>query len=86
MRVIYSKEFIKALKKCPLDIIKKFRFREDIFISDKEHPLLKCHKLAGKLAGLNSFNITADYRVIYEELKNGDILFRAIGTHSQLYK
>lgn len=86
MEIIYSKEFIKALKKCSLKIIKQFRLREDVFINNKCHPLLKRHPLSGKLFGLWSFNVTADHRVIYQELENGRILFRSIGTHSQLYK
>jgi addiction module RelE/StbE family toxin len=86
MKVVYSKEFIKALKKCPLDIIQKFRLREEIFINDNRHPLLRCHLLSGKLAGLRSFNVTADYRVIYQDLGEGSVIFRAIGTHNQLYK
>ncbi|MFH1192383.1 MAG: hypothetical protein V1655_02815 [bacterium] len=46
---------------------------------------LNNHPLSGKLNGLRSINVSGDCRAIFEE-KLEDIIFIAIGTHSQLYK
>lgn len=85
MQVFASNKFEKMYKKCPVEIKRKFIERLKIFKVNKNHPLLNNHALTGKLKGLNSINITGDYRVIFEE-KNEGIILIAIGTHSQLYR
>ncbi|MDD5731376.1 MAG: type II toxin-antitoxin system mRNA interferase toxin, RelE/StbE family [Patescibacteria group bacterium] len=80
-----SKKFDKAFKKCPQEIKDRFIERLEIFKSDKYDPILKNHSLSGKLNGLRSINVSGNYRAIFEE-KSDDIIFIAIGTHSQLYK
>jgi addiction module RelE/StbE family toxin len=82
----YSKKFIKEFKKCPAGIREDFKLRLKIFIDNQYHPLLNNHPLQGKLKGCRSINITGDWRAIFEEIDEGQIVhFVAIGTHSQLY-
>jgi addiction module RelE/StbE family toxin len=80
-----SKKFDKMFKKCPQEIKEKFIKRLKLFKDNKYSPILNNHPLSGKLKGLRSINVSGDYRSIFEE-KSGDIIFVAIGTHSQLYK
>lgn len=46
--------------------------------------LVNSHPLTGSMAGLYSFSINDDYRVIYVVHKN-TILIVDIGTHAQVY-
>jgi addiction module RelE/StbE family toxin len=85
MKVNYSRYFLKQYSKLPLDIKEKFRERLRIFCYNKNHPYLKTHGLQGRWAGYFSFNVTGDYRVIFEYENIDDILLATIGTHSQLY-
>ena len=85
MNVFTSKKFDKMFKKCPQDIKEKFIERLKLFKDNQHNPLLNNHPLSGKLNGLRSINVSGDYRSIFEE-KSDDIIFIAIGTHSQLYK
>ncbi len=85
MNVFISKKFEKMFQKCRQETKDRFIERLKIFKKNKYSPVLNNHLLFGKLDGLRSINISGDYRAIFEE-KSEDIIFMAIGTHSQLYK
>lgn len=88
IRVSYSKNFIKQLKKAPIEIKRAFLRRENLFNENPYHAQLRGHALSGKYKGLRSINITGDWRVLYIEQQDAEgliLTFKAIGTHSQLY-
>ena len=87
MQIGYSKRFKKQLKKSPRQIKCAFRERLHLFIQNKHHRLLDNHELTGKWQPYKSINITGDWRAVYKEYDDGEIIFFAdIGKHSQLYK
>ncbi len=81
----YSKKFIKELKKLPEKIITLAIKKEKIFKNNPLHPSLRLHELHGKFKGTWSISITSNYRIIFERMDNGDILFISIGKHD-IYK
>jgi len=86
MKIEYSKKFIKDFRNCPEYIKNKFKSRLEIFIQDRSDVILNNHVLLGELKRYRSINITGDWRVIFEDIDNGEIAyFVSIGTHSQLY-
>jgi addiction module RelE/StbE family toxin len=86
MQIEYSQKFIKEFKKCPIKIKTNFKTRLDIFISDQNSPILNSHPLIGELKNYRSININGDWRAVFEEIDDGQIIyFVAIGTHNQLY-
>ncbi len=86
MEVIYSKYFLKDFKKLPKEIQDKFEKRLSIFIEDHYNSVLNIHGLRGAFAGKYSFNVTADYRVIFAYESDGVVVFITIDTHSNLYR
>ncbi len=86
MQIKFSKFFLKQIEKAPEFIKLAFEKRLRIFLLNKHNLVLNNHNLKGKYQGCKSINISGDWRAIFEELKNGDIYFEFIGTHSQLYK
>ncbi len=58
-----------------------------LFKADNFSPLLNNHILKGKYSGTRSINVTGDWRALYvtEGQFGQDIVFVALGTHSQLY-
>ena len=89
MRITYSKQFEKQLRKAPVKIIEAFRERRKLFHQNPLNPLLHNHALSGKMKGLRSIYITGDWRAIYSEVKEEDeliIVFEMLGTHCQLYR
>ena len=86
-RIEFSQRFVKSLKKSPRKVKIAFRSRLEIFLTDKYHPILNNHSLVGKYKNQRSINITGDWRAIFRELDDGEVIyFDFIGTHSQLYK
>ena len=83
-RIDFSKKFDKDIRKADIKIKKKFRQRLSLFIRSKNNVLLRNHELKGEWVGYRSKNVTGDWRAIYEE-KDGEVIFVALGTHSQLY-
>ena len=83
--VHYSKKFIKELKKLPKEIIDIAIKKEIIFRDNPIHPSLRLHELHGKFKGIWSISLTQNFRIIFERMSNGDILFISIGKHD-IYK
>jgi len=86
MQIEYSKKFIKEFKKCPSKIKTSFKNKLKILIKDQCNTVLNNHSLSGKLKKYRSININGNWRAIFQEIKDEDVIyFVAIGTHSQLY-
>ncbi|MCU0653016.1 MAG: type II toxin-antitoxin system mRNA interferase toxin, RelE/StbE family [Candidatus Pacebacteria bacterium] len=85
MKIGYSERFLKQQGKAPENVREALKERLRIFARDKFNIILNNHQLTGKMKGLRSINVNGDWRALFEELSNGDVIFKAIGTHSQLY-
>lgn len=86
MIVNYSKSFIKQFEKSPQKIKTQLISRIETFGQNPFHPSLHNHALSGDYANYRSINITGDWRAIYLPMSKKEVLFIALGTHSQLYK
>jgi len=62
------------------------RFEENLvlFLKKPDAPILRNHKLTGKMNGYRSFSVGGDFRVVYRII--GDTLeLYDIGSHNQVY-
>ena len=85
MAIISSKYFLKQYKKLPKDIQGKVDKRLEIFMLDNQNSILNIHGLRGEYNGKYSFNVTADYGVIFAYTEEDVAMLIDIGTHSKLY-
>jgi len=85
MKIELQRSFIKGYTKLPEKIQEKFKERRNLFIENKFHPLLNNHSVEKTFPGCRSINITGDYRAIFKENENNNVIFLIIGTHSELY-
>lgn len=61
-------------------------FNKDALVRNNPlHPSLRLHELHGKFRGIWSISISGNYRIIFERMDNGDIMFVSIGKHD-IYK
>ena len=81
----YSKNFIKELNKLPEQIVQMAIEKEKTFRKNPLHPSLRLHELHGKFIGIWSITIAGNYRILFERMGNGDLLFISIGKHD-IYK
>lgn len=77
----YGRKFIKELAKLPRALVVLAVQKEALFKKNPLHPSLRLHALHGRLEGLWSISITGGYRIIFERMANGDLLFISIGKH-----
>ncbi len=84
MTISYSKNFVKQAKKRNPELRKKLLERIEIFSENPLHPSLRNHQLKGKYKEYRSIDITGDMRALYLQ-KEHEVIFDAVGTHSQLY-
>lgn len=88
MKVALDPGFYKKLKKVDVKIGKSVRGRICLFSKNPQNPQLNNHPLKREYHGFRSIDITADYRAIYKEIREGKEViayFVAIGTHKDLY-
>lgn len=88
MIVKHSKHFHKSYKlriKPYPKIRKRFEERVKLFMKDPGNPILKDHKLVGKMRTFKAFSITGDIRVIYFQETELTAIFIDVGTHNQVY-
>jgi addiction module RelE/StbE family toxin len=85
----YNKDFKKNFKSRILPnkhLLIRYKNRLDVFIKNRWDPILKDHKLVGKMTRFRSFSITGDVRVIYKEIQREKYVFLDVGSHNQVYK
>ena len=86
INVIYTKDFLKSLKKKDKFVQNKARKRIRIFRENPFNVLIDNHKLHGEYDNRRSFNVTGDYRIIFFQVDENTVCFSDIGTHAELYE
>ena len=81
LNIHYTSDFRKSYRRLPNRIQDIIDRKDALFREIPFHPSLRTHKLHGPLAGLWSFRITREYRVLFEFIRGGAI-FHDVGTHS----
>jgi addiction module RelE/StbE family toxin len=89
--LLRSTTFVKAarrlVRKRP-ESVEGLRETLQILSDDAFHPLLKTHKLKGKLSGTYACSVGFDLRIIFEFVSyQGEeaILLITVGTHEEVY-
>jgi addiction module RelE/StbE family toxin len=57
----------------------------NLFIQDPFHPLLKTHKLKGKLKECYAFTVEYDLRIVFYFEDSSHAVFLSLGTHDEVY-
>ncbi len=85
MKVRFHKKFVKDYGHLDVKIRRIFENRLQIFCTNPYQAKLCNHPLKGKWQGYRSINISGDFRVVYKEVNEEEVIFVTIGSHSQLY-
>ena len=81
MKIFYHSRFFKKYQKLPIKIKLSIEDKEKVFRRNPFDPLLRTHRLHGRLKGLWAFSLTAKYRIIFDFLGGDKVRFITIGTH-----
>lgn len=84
--VIYGGQFLKSAQRLPLLQQKKLAKLISLLRENPFHPLLHTKPLTRELAGLYSFRITREWRVIFQFLESDYIRLLLVGHRRDIYK
>lgn len=85
LTMLYAPEFKRDYKKLPKRVRERVKERGALFEQEPFHPLLKTHKLSGKLSGTWAFSVDFRHRVLFEFLDTDAVLLLRVGDHA-LYR
>ena len=83
-RIHYTSDFRKAYRRLPKRIQDAADRKDALFRTNPFLPVLRTHKLHGRLEGLWAFWVVFEYRILFEFI-NGGAIFYDVGTHD-IYK
>jgi addiction module RelE/StbE family toxin len=86
MKIVYSKDFIKSVKRTPKQIQNKLADLVEILQQNPFHPKLHSKPLVGKLKGFYSFSITRNWRLIFSFLDSETIFLIDIAHRKDIYR
>ncbi len=83
-KIGFKPKFLRQYKKLPPEIKIEVRERMEILKDNYKHPLLKTHKLQGKLHDFYSCWVNFSYRIVFTIHKSGtskEIILHFVGNH-----
>ncbi|HEY6736241.1 MAG TPA: type II toxin-antitoxin system mRNA interferase toxin, RelE/StbE family [Candidatus Saccharimonadia bacterium] len=86
MRIRYHKNFQKQVANLPAAQRERLKSAMKMFVVNPYDPELYNHPLTGEWRGHRSIVFGGDWRAHYIVLEDDEVLFVAVGMHSQLYK
>jgi addiction module RelE/StbE family toxin len=86
MKIVYSKDFIKSVKRAPKQIQNRLADLIKILQQNPFHPKLHSKPLVGKLKGFYSFRITCNWCVIFSFFDSETIFLIDIAHRKDIYK
>ena len=81
-RVLITPRFEKSFSLLPRRVQELTRTKDQWFRNDAFDPRLGTHKLAGRMAGLWSYEVNRNYRVVFRFLTDDAVAYLSIGTHA----
>jgi len=84
--IIYpTSQFLKSYKRLSISIKKKAKEKDKIFRQNPFTPILRTHKLKGKLKNYWSYSVDENHRVLFRFINKDKVIYFNIGTH-EIYK
>lgn len=84
-KYLVGRKFVKSFKKFDIHKKKRITMQINLFLRDPYSPVLKTHKLTGKLKGFWAFSIEYKLRIMFRFVDDVTVELIDIGTHS-IYK
>ncbi|KKU20078.1 MAG: Plasmid stabilization system [Candidatus Saccharibacteria bacterium GW2011_GWA2_46_10] len=81
IEVVFTTGFFRQYNKLENDLREEVKEKIELFRKDPHAPMLKAHKLKGKLKGYFSFSVNYRYRVIYEYDSKMTVALLTVGDH-----
>ena len=84
--VRHGDQFLRSAQRLPIPQQQKLSRQITLLQNNPFHPALHTKPLSGRLAGLYSFRITRDWRVIFQFIAPDQIVLRDVGHRKDIYR
>jgi len=85
IQISFKPTFVKQMNKLEKELVEEVFEKIELFKNEKNHKLLKVHKLHGKLSEHFSFSVNYKFRIVFKYERKGQVVFLDIGDHD-IYK
>ena len=83
--IVYSPFFVRKFSRLENDLQEEVIQKTNLFKDQKNHKMLKVHKLHGKFSGRFGFSVNYKFRIAFKYISKNEALFLDIGDHD-IYK
>ncbi len=84
MKISYHPQFVRQFKGLTADLQEEALEKIELFEKNHKNPILKTHKLHGRLKDFFAFSVNYSYRIVFDLVKK-EAIFLEIGNHD-IYK
>lgn len=81
LEIVHTPGFLREYKKLPIGLQEEVKEKIELFKKNPGNPMLKTHKLSGKLKGFFSFSVNYQWRIIFEWDSKKSAALLAVGDH-----
>ena len=85
IKIFFKPTFVKQLNKLEKELIDEVIEKIELFKNQKNHKLLKVHKLHGKFTGRFSFSVNYKYRIAFRYESKNEVVLLDVDDHD-IYK
>ena len=85
IQVYFKPTFVKQMNKLEKELVREVFEKIELFKDEKNHQLLKVHKLHGRLSGRYSFSVNYRYRIVFGYESKNEVVLLDVGDHD-IYK
>ena len=85
IQISFKPTFVKQMNKLEKELVEEVFEKIELFKNEKNHKLLKVHKLHGKLSEHFSFSVNYKFRIVFKYERKSQVVFLDIGDHD-IYK
>ena len=81
IQISFKPTFVKQMNKLKKELVEEVFEKIELFKNEKNHKLLKIHKLHGKLSEHFSFSVNYKFRIVFKYERKSQVVFLDIGDH-----
>ena len=81
IQISFKPTFVKQMNKLKKELVEEVFEKIELFKNEKNHKLLKVHKLHGKLSEHFSFSVNYKFRIVFKYERKSQVVFLDIGDH-----
>lgn len=81
IQISFKPTFVKQMNRLEKELVLEVFEKIELFKNEKNHKILKAHKLHGELSGRFSFSVNYKTRIVFKYETKNNVVFLDVGDH-----